>query len=41
MVYDENTWAKMGKVIRARESRFGTQIFILSDEPYRKLTYNG
>jgi aspartate aminotransferase len=41
IVYDENTWRNLGEVIRARESHFGTQIFILSDEPYRKLIYDG
>jgi aspartate aminotransferase len=41
VVYDENTWSKLGRVIRARESHFATQIFILNDEPYRKLTYDG
>jgi aspartate aminotransferase len=41
VVYAENTWREMGKVIRACESRLGTQIFILSDEPYRKLMYDG
>jgi aspartate aminotransferase len=39
VVYDEDTWSKMGKIIRARESQFSTQIFVLSDEPYRKLIY--
>jgi aspartate aminotransferase len=41
VIYDENTWAQMAKVLHAGESAYGTQIFILSDEPYRKLTYNG
>ncbi len=31
----------MGEIIRAKESHFGTEIFILSDEPYRKLIYDG
>lgn len=41
VVYDENTWSNLGRVIRAREEHLDTQIFILNDEPYRKLTYDG
>jgi aspartate aminotransferase len=41
VVYDENTWSNLGRVVRARDSHFATQIFILNDEPYRKLTYDG
>jgi aspartate aminotransferase len=40
-VYDENIWSNMGKIIRAQESRLGTEIFIVNDEPYRKLIYDG
>jgi len=40
-VYDENIWSNMGKILRAQESRLGTEIFIVNDEPYRKLIYNG
>jgi aspartate aminotransferase len=41
VVYDENTLSNLGEIVRTKESRFSTQIFILSDEPYRKLTYDG
>jgi aspartate aminotransferase len=41
VVYAENLWNEMGKVVRAREAHFGTKIFILNDEPYRKLNYTG
>jgi aspartate aminotransferase len=40
-VYNENTLEQMGKIIREKESRFGTKIFILNDEPYRKIVYDG
>ena len=41
IVYKENTLHQMGQIVQAKESHFGTQIFILSDEAYRKLTYDG
>ncbi len=40
-VYNESTWSNMGEILRAKESQFGSKIFILSDEPYRKLVYDG
>ncbi len=41
VVYKENILRQLGQIVQASESRFNTQIFILSDEPYRKLTYDG
>ncbi len=41
VVYSEDTLDSLGQIVRAKESHFGTQIFILSDEPYRKLIYDG
>jgi aspartate aminotransferase len=41
VVYDEVFWKKLGETVRSRESELGTQIFILNDEPYRKLMYDG
>lgn len=40
-VYSKDTLRSIGQVIQAKESRFGTKIFIVSDEPYRKLVYDG
>jgi aspartate aminotransferase len=39
VVYDEKTWKKLGEVVRAQETRFDSRIFIMNDEPYRKLNY--
>lgn len=41
VVYSEELLRELGQVVQAKESRFGTQIFILSDEPYRKLVFDG
>ncbi len=41
VVYKEDVLRQMGQIIQAKESRLGTRIFILSDEPYRKLVYDG
>ncbi len=41
VVYSEDTLDRLGQIVRAKESYFGTQIFIFSDEPYRKLIYDG
>ena len=40
-VYPEDTLDSLGQMVRAKESLFGTQIFVLSDEVYRKLVYDG
>lgn len=40
-VYSKDVLRSIGQIIQAKESRFGTKIFILSDEPYRKLVYDG
>lgn len=41
VVYSEDTLRNIGRILQAKEARFGTKIFILSDEPYRKLVYDG
>ncbi len=41
VVYSEELLSRIGELVRAKEQRFGTKIFILSDEPYRKLVYDG
>ena len=38
-IYSEATLASLASVIQAAEKRFGTEIFLISDEPYRKLMY--
>jgi aspartate aminotransferase len=41
VVYDEKILSELGKAIRKKESQFGTAIYLLSDEPYRKIIYDG
>lgn len=38
-VYGERVLAAIGEAIRAAEATYGTQIFLISDEPYAKLLY--
>lgn len=39
--YDEETIKKMAKVLEEKEKEYGHPIYLLSDEPYRELLYNG
>jgi aspartate aminotransferase len=32
---------RIGEVLRKKETQYGTEIYLLSDEPYRKLIYDG
>ena len=41
VVYGREVLAEMGQVIRDREAELGTQIFLASDEPYRKILFDG
>jgi aspartate aminotransferase len=41
VVYSEDTLQEIGQILQSKESHLGTQIFIVSDEPYRKLIYDG
>jgi aspartate aminotransferase len=41
VVYSDSLLKQMGEVLRRKEAQYGTEIFILSDEPYRKLIYDG
>ncbi len=41
VVYDENLMRRMGEILRKKEAEFGTEIFIVSDEPYKKIIYDG
>ncbi|MDA1298133.1 MAG: pyridoxal phosphate-dependent aminotransferase [Chloroflexi bacterium] len=40
VVYPESVVAGIGGAIQAAEKRFGTEIYLVSDEPYRKLIYS-
>ncbi len=41
VVYSEDFIRKLGDLLRKKEARFGTQIFLISDEAYRKIIYDG
>jgi len=40
-VYDADSLAALGELLRAKEGRFGREIYLISDEPYAKLIYDG
>jgi len=41
VVYDENLIRRMAEILRKKEAEYGTEIFIVSDEPYKKIIYDG
>ncbi len=41
VLYSEETLARIGEIIREKEREFGAEIFLLSDEPYRRLLFDG
>ena len=41
VVYSDAALRELGDLLRRAEARYGREIFILSDEPYRKLIYDG
>ena len=41
VVYSAETMRQIGEVLRKKEAQYGTQIYLISDEPYRKLIYDG
>ena len=40
-VYSEETIKQLAELLRKKEKEFGTEIFILADEPYREIVYDG
>lgn len=40
-VYSAETIAHLAEILRKKSVEFGTEIFILSDEPYREIVYDG
>lgn len=40
VVYSENTIIKLSEILREKQKQFGTNIYIVSDEPYRELAYD-
>ena len=41
VVYSEETIQKMAAILEAKQKEYGTDIFLISDEPYRELVYDG
>ncbi len=41
VVYSEETIQKMAAIMEAKQKEFGTDIYLISDEPYRELAYDG
>jgi len=41
VVYSERLMTQMGEILRKKEAEYGTNIFIVSDEPYKKIIYDG
>ncbi|MDD3368040.1 MAG: pyridoxal phosphate-dependent aminotransferase [Lachnospiraceae bacterium] len=41
IVYSEETIQKLAEVLKAKEKEYGHDIFILSDEPYREIAFDG
>ncbi|MEE1315429.1 MAG: pyridoxal phosphate-dependent aminotransferase [Faecalimonas sp.] len=41
VVYSEETIQKLAAILEAKQKEFGTDIYLISDEPYRELAYDG
>lgn len=41
VVYSEETIQKMADLLRRKQKELGTDIYLISDEPYRELAYDG
>jgi aspartate aminotransferase len=41
VVYNADLMTRMAAILRKKEAEFGTEIFIVSDEPYKQLIYDG
>ena len=40
VIYNENTIIKMSKILKMKEDELGSQIYLISDEPYREIIYD-
>ncbi len=40
-VYSDSLLCQLGKLLQKKEAQYGTKIFIISDEVYRKIVYDG
>ena len=41
VVYSEETIKKLAAILEAKQKEFGSVIYLISDEPYRELAYDG
>ena len=41
VVYSENFVRQLGELLRGKEAQYGMQLFLISDETYRKIIYDG
>lgn len=41
VIYSEDTIKKMAEILNSKQQKFGTDIVLFSDEPYRELAYDG
>jgi len=41
VVYNEESLKELGRMLADMENQFGSQIFVISDEPYAKIIYDG
>ena len=41
VVYSQDFVRQLGELLRRKEAQYGTQLFLISDEAYRKITYDG
>lgn len=41
VVYSEETIKKLANILEQKQNEFGTDIYLISDEPYRELAYDG
>lgn len=41
VVYSEETIRKMAAILEKKQKEYGTDIYLISDEPYRELAYDG
>ena len=41
VVYSEETIRKLSAILEAKQKEFGTVLYLISDEPYRELAYDG
>lgn len=41
VVYSEETIIKLARILNEKQTEFGSSIYLISDEPYRELVYDG